>query len=111
MAEFIPKSALLAKLKEESETEWVGSSCEHRDIRTGIRMALVCVENFPAVDAVEVFKRTEEIEKAICVLNVYRNTYYKEPSGTVKYAVADAINTILPLFARCLERRTDNAVD
>lgn len=61
----------------------------------------------PAVDAVPVVKKTEEVEKAICILNVYRNTYYKEPSGTVKYAVADAINTILPLFAKCLERRTD----
>ena len=65
------------------------------------------VEYAPAVDAVEVVKSNEEIEKAISVLNVYRNTYYKEPSGTVKYAVADAISTILPLFAKCLERRTD----
>ena len=72
--------------------------------------AVCALEKAPAVDAVEVFKRTEEIEKAICVLNVYRNTYYKEPSGTVKYAVADAINTILPLVAKCLERRT-NATD
>lgn len=68
------------------------------------------VESAPAVDAVPVVKRTEEIERAISVLNVYRNTYYKEPSGTVKYAAADAINTILPLFAKCLERRT-NATD
>ena len=66
-----------------------------------------CVENAPAVDAVEAIKSTEEIEQALSILNIYRNSYYAEPSGTVKYAVANAINTILPLFTKCLERRTD----
>ena len=66
--------------------------------------ATLILQEAPDVDVVEVIKRSEEIEKAISVLNVYRNTYYKEPSGTVEYAVADAINTILPLFAKCLEK-------
>ena len=66
--------------------------------------ATLILQEAPTVDAVEVIKRSEEIEKAISVLNVYRNTYYKEPSGTVEYTVADAINTILPLFAKCLEK-------
>ena len=59
----------------------------------------------PAVDAVEAIKSTEEIEQALSILNIYRNSYYAEPSGTVKYAVANAINTILPLFVKCLERK------
>ena len=79
----------------------------HPDAYHLTNYATLILREAPTVDAVEVIKRSEEIEKAISVLNVYRNTYYKEPGGTVEYAVADAINTILPLFAKCLERRTN----
>ena len=79
----------------------------HPDAYHLTNYATLILREAPTVDAVEVVKRSEEIEKAISVLNVYRNIYYKESSGTVEYAVADAINTILPLFAKCLERRTN----
>ena len=79
----------------------------HPDAYHLTNYATLILREAPTVDAVEVVKRSEEIEKAISVLNVYRNIYYKESSGTVECAVADAINTILPLFAKCLERRTN----
>ena len=79
----------------------------HPDAYHLTNYATLILREAPTVDAVEVVKRSEEIEKAISVLNVYRNIYYKESSGTVEYAVADVINTILPLFAKCLERRTN----
>ena len=79
----------------------------HPDAYHLTNYATLILREAPTVDAVEVVKRSEEIEKAISVLNVYRNIYYKESSRTVEYAVADAINTILPLFAKCLERRTN----
>lgn len=65
------------------------------------------LKKMPTIDAVEAIKSTDEIEQALRILNIYRNSYYTEPSGTIKFAVANAINTILPLFVKCLERRTD----
>lgn len=74
---------------------------------SGMAVSAGDIESAPTVNAVEAIKSTEEIEQALSLLNIYRDSYYAEPSGTVKYAVANAINAILPLFVKCLERRTD----
>lgn len=97
--ELINKSALLKLFRRNSITDKVTFS-DGKSINETI-------ETFPTVDAVEAIKSTEEIEQALSILNIYRNSYYAEPSNTVKYAVANAINTILPLFVKCLERRSE----
>lgn len=83
---------------------------EKPEYADGWNSVIDILQKAPKVDAVELIKENEEIKKAIDILNLYRNAYYKESSGTTEYAVANAINTILPLFAKCLERKI-NATD
>lgn len=40
-----------------------------------------------------------KIQKAVEVLNFYRNQHYNASSGTEEYEVANAINDILPLVS------------
>lgn len=103
MDDLVSRSALIKSLEPYGLSN--GSSL---GIHSGkVDIALQAIEKAPTVDAVEAIKSTEEIEQALSILNIYRNSYYAEPSGTVKYAVANAINTILPLFVKCLERRSE----
>ena len=103
MDELISKSTLLEKIQ---PVDFLFGADEAPPY-SGMAVSAGDIESAPAVDAIEAIKSTEEIEQALSILNIYRNSYYTEPSGTVKYAVANAINTILPLFTKCLERRTD----
>lgn len=96
MDEYIKREALIKRL-------WVTPILKY-GIPTYTRDGVIdLVEKQPAVDVVEVVRCTDEIRKAMDTLNFYRNRYYAEPSNTEAYAVADAINTILPRFYKCLD--------
>ena len=47
---------------------------------------------------------TLDISNALDFLNEYRNLHYADSSNTESYKLADAINTILPVFVKMRER-------
>ena len=70
------------------------------------------VSKLPKADVVEVVRCTDEIRKAMDVLNFYRNCHHSASSNTEEYDLADAINTILPRFYKCLDdAKTERSVD
>lgn len=93
MAEYIEREALVHHFM----------TTKHYLTKDLVMDAAYEISKFPTADVVEVVRCTDEIRKAMDTLNFYRNRYHAEPSNTEEYAVADAINTILPRFYKCLD--------
>lgn len=56
-----------------------------------------------AADVVKAISKTPAVDAALEFLNFYRNQHYADTIGTESRELAEAINTILPLFYKCLK--------